>query len=305
MADGLGLRLVQKTLCICFVIVVVVVVSTISLAVLCTVVPFVVVARCAVICLVRLAGRGLLRRRHPLRVGVGNKVDGRGGSGACRSEGLRKSCTELGHPRSEGLIFLFECVNICPHLLGMLGILGLEQTLEAGDLRLGVSEQDRVIHHFVDLDTDHDTFGPVSKLESGDGLLDAVCAGRQRADNGGARVASQAVLQKVGELGVAIWHVLAILVAERLHHVAEGGQGDVDLLELGRALVGHFDAGIPLFRPRQVDKVELGRAKHARLGDGPGCELFGLHTQLQDGVAAGARLIELGGAHGAVSCPAA
>mmetsp|Transcript_34955 Transcript_34955/g.110415 ORF Transcript_34955/g.110415 Transcript_34955/m.110415 type:complete len:251 (+) Transcript_34955:555-1307(+) len=115
-----------------------------------------------------------------------------------------------------------------------------------------------------------DELGAVPEAEGGEGLRVVPRRGGARHDQRRAGRATERILQDSGELGVSVGDVAALAVRERLDHVAEGGEGLVDLLRLLQPLVRGARLGHHL-RTRQVDEEELpcldGEVRHVLLRD--------------------------------------
>mmetsp|Transcript_8478 Transcript_8478/g.12962 ORF Transcript_8478/g.12962 Transcript_8478/m.12962 type:complete len:292 (-) Transcript_8478:213-1088(-) len=129
-----------------------------------------------------------------------------------------------------------------------------------------------------------------------DSLL-AVVVGRSAVSNhDGLRVSSEGVLQDTRQLRVTIRNVRALRIDQRTNHVAQRRQRQVNLGGLLQTVAGGSGLALTL-TSSQIDDVEL---THLDMGFAVVLHLRTLHSDREDGVAAGGVFVHVSAANMAI-----
>jgi hypothetical protein len=131
-------------------------------------------------------------------------------------------------------------------------------------------------------DLEGDVIGPLYELEGADGFVHVLGGGGEVAEDEGEGIAGEGLLEESGEFGLPEGsRRLLIAAGQREDHLSEGGEGEVDVLQLLQLLLPYRFLLVDLLTSCQVAEVQ------SPLQEGPVAALY-LNEQLEDGVRAGA-----------------
>mmetsp|Transcript_94804 Transcript_94804/g.274119 ORF Transcript_94804/g.274119 Transcript_94804/m.274119 type:complete len:221 (-) Transcript_94804:614-1276(-) len=145
----------------------------------------------------------------------------------------------------------------------------------------------------VYLDDILDHLRTLAEAQCADGFLLVEVRWRASDDQRCLRIAAKRLLKHTSELGVPVWHVGVLLVRQGVDHIAQRGQGTIDVLGLIEPLAR--SAGLrDLLAARQVDQMQLAHL------DGTIVQILLLNRQHEDEMGPGGVLVHIRDSHGAV-----